>query len=501
MANFIKDIPGRKAVLFVSDGFPDISAKTLDSKVTEAEAPGTVSGARSPQLDIRRETAPVRVFDPFNILQKKKIPSAEEVIRELIRFANAHNISIYALDPEAFIKYLVDTQAELGPLELAKQLLAFRQRDRLSRVQNLRWLAEDTGGASLMGASKYDEFSSIMNTDLNFYYQLSYSPPRKEPDDAYHKIEVKVLRPGCEVRARKGYTDYSESELRKLRLVAAFYTPGLFKALPLVGEFAFFHKAGDKFEPWMNIALPTKELFLDREFAEASRVFNLNVWIRRARSGESAFGGQITIPFKMDSSFQELIKSTDYLCFHYKGAELAFAGEEYEAIFALYDNQTEEIGTWTCALSLPDLKKKTEPAVIHCLLGVAIPNPSGGKKAFSLSKEDGGLEYGQLKFYPGVVNRFGFQEEAAAFLQVYLPTEEGRLTPTFSLVRGEKTIQAIQGEIIAETWDKKARVWSGLVSLNLQPVMPGDYMLKVSMPVASTGSVLIKETRLTKLHY
>jgi len=501
VANLIKDIPGRKTLLFVSDGFPDISGKTIDSKVTEAERPGTVSGARSPQLDIRRETAPVRVFDPFNILQKKKIPSAEEVIRELIRFANAHNISIYALDPEAFIKYLLDTTAEYGRMEEVKQSLEFRQRDRLSRVQNLRWLAEDTGGASLLGANKYDQFASIMSTDLNFYYQLSYYPPRKEPDNAYHKIDVKVLRPGCDVRARKGYTDYSLTEERRLRLVSAFYSPELFKALPLAGEFIFFHRGADKFEPWMNIALPTRDFILQRGLESGSLSFNLHVWVKSRESGESAFGGQIPLSFKLDSSFREMLESTDHLCLHYKGGEMAFAGKDYEAIFALHDNQTEEIGTSTSILTLPDFKKDREGSIFNCILGVVVENPAGGKRGFSLSKEDGGLEYENLKFYPSVANRFGLQEDASVFLQIHLPAEESQVSPQFSLLRGEKTVQSIQGEIIAEAWDKKAKVWSGLVNLNLQPVMPGEYKLKASLPVASSNRLLTREVPLTKLHY
>ena len=500
VANMIKDIAGRKSVLFISDGFPDISGRTLDSKVTESEAAGTVSGARTPQLDLRRDTAAVRVFDPFNILQKKKIMSAEEVIRELIRFANAHNISIYALDPETFIKYLMLATAEYGPRGMAMQYLDLLQKDRISRVQNLRWLADDTGGASLIGATKYDRFSTIMSTDLNSYYQLSYYPPRKEPDNAYHKIDVKVLRSGCDVRSRKGYTDYSDSEVKRIQLVSAFYSPQLFKAFPFEGEFVFFQKTPDKFEPWMNIALPTRELFLKRGVAEGTQVFSLFVWVKDKKSGGSAFGGQINIPFKIDSSFREIIESTDYLCFHYKGAEMPFARQEYEAVFALCDQQTDEIGTWVSTFSLPDPKSAKDGAIINCVLGVLTQNP-GGKKQFSLSKEDGGLEYGEVKFYPGVTNKFGFQQDASAFLQVYWPSENIQVSPKFSILRSGRAVQSVAGEIVAETWDKKAKTWSSLINLNLQAVMPGDYTLKVDIPLSAQGGVLTKEVPLSKLNY
>jgi hypothetical protein len=426
--------------------------------------------------------------------------SAEEVIRELIRFANAHNISIYALDPEIFIKYFNLATAEIGPREMAMQYLNLLQKDKISRVQNLRWLSEDTGGASLIGATKYDRFSSVMSTDLNSYYQLSYYPPRKEPDNAYHKIEVKVLRSGCDVRARKGYTDYSDSEVKKIRLVSAFYSPQLFNALPFEGEFVLFQKALDKFEPWMNIALPTRELFLKRGLAEGTQVFSLYVWIKDQKRGESAFGGQINIPFKMDSSFREMIESTDYVCFHYKGAEMPFAHQEYEAIFALCDQQTDEVGTWVSTFSLPDPKSAKEGSVLNCVLGMLTQNP-GGKKQFSLSKQDGGLEYGDVIFYPAVTNKFGFEQNASAFLQVYWPAENIQVAPKFSLLRGGSVVQSVAGQIAAEAWDKKAKTWSGLVNLDLQAVMPGDYTLKVDIPLPTPGDVLSKEVSFSKLNY
>jgi len=501
VANMIKDMAGRKSILFISDGFPDISAKTMDSKITESVASGTVSGARSPQLDLRRETAQVRVFDPFNILQKKKIMSAEEVIRELIRFANAHNISIYALDPENFIKYFMLTSAEYGPREMVAKSLELREKDKISRVQNLRWLAEDTGGVSLIGATKYDRFYKFMTMDLNSYYQLSYYPPRKEPDNAYHKIDVKVSRSGCDVRARKGYTDYSESEQKKIHLVSAFYSPQLFKDLPFEGEFILLHKASDKFEPWMNIALPTREFFLKRRAEQGSQIFSLYVWLKDKKRGESAFGGKIDIPFRVDSSFLEIAESTDYFCFHYKGPEMSFGSQEYEAIFALYDNHIDVIGTWVSAFSLPDPKSAKQGAIINCVLGVLTQSLGSGKKAFSLSKEDGGLEYGQLKFYPAVTNKFGFQQEVFAFLQVYIPVKDVRISPEFTILKTGRTAQSISGEIVAEYWDNKARIWKGLINLNLQTVMPGDYTLKVDIPLTEKEGVLSAETNISRLNY
>jgi len=503
VTNMIKDLPGRKSILLISDGFPDISAKTLDSVITETTPERTVSGARSPQLDIRKDAGKIRVFDPFNILEKKKIMSGEEVLRELIRFANAQNISIYSLDPDTFTRHLIPTTGEYGRRDSALKAIELRTEDKISRVQNLRWLSEDTGGVSLRGAKKYDNFYKVMSTDLNYYYQLSYYSPREKPDNEYHKIKAKINRSGLNVRFRKGYIDYSEKEREKILLVSAFYNPGLFKHLPFEAEFIALHKDSKKYEPWMNIALPVRELFVGRgvEYGYGPKKFNLHVWIKDKERGEKAFGGQIIIPFNIDSSFMDFIKTTDYLCFHYKGPEIPFSQKEYQVIFALYDDQTNEIGAWESSLSLPNLKEKKQGTIINCVLGFITANPKKGKKSFSISKKDGGLEYDQIRFFPSVTNKFQRMQDASVFLQIHLPQGKMELNPKFKISGKGRLRQRIPAEIVAEYWNKKSKVWSGIFNLNLRSVIFGDYSLEVEIPVSEGAPVLSKEVKLTKLRY
>lgn len=501
VSNMIKDLPGRKAILLISDGFADLSARTLDSIISETTPERTVSGARTPHLDIRKDTGKISVFDPFDILEKKKIMSAEEIIRELIRFANAHNISIYALDPDSFTKDLVPVSAERGPRELMMQTIEFRTQDKISRVQNLRWISEDTGGVSLRGAKRFDAFYAVMSTDLTYYYQLSYYPPRENPDDNYHKIDVKVNRSGVDVRSRKGYTDYSEGEEEKMLLVSAFYNPALFKKLPFEAEFIPFQTENKKFEPWMNIALPARGLFIEKKVSYGPKKFDLHVWVKDKARGERAFGGQVPIPFNIDSSFMDLLRTTDYLVFHYKGPEMDFSQKEYQVTFALQDDQTSEIGTWESSFSLPDFKQEKQGTIINCVLGLAGQNPKKGKKSFSLSKEDGGLEYEEMRFYPAVAGRFQRMQDASVFIQVYLPQGKMNVPPQFSVIRKDGIALPVQGEIAAESWDKKSKIWSGIFNLDLQMVFPGEYSLKVAFPVSKEGPALSKKVKLIKLQY
>ncbi|MFB0565552.1 MAG: VWA domain-containing protein [Candidatus Aminicenantaceae bacterium] len=497
VANMIKDLPGRKSIVLISDGLPDLSSRTIDDKISEAT--GAASKARTEGLDQRRDVGTIRVFDPFNILEKKKIMSGEEIIRELIHFTNAQNISIYSLDPDAFTKYFISTTAEFGPRE-RMEALSFRGEEKIKRMQNLRWLSEDTGAVALRGAQKYDNFYKVMTTDLSYYYQLSYYPPRSQPDDRYHKIQVKIKRSGVDVRARKGYTDYSENEEEKMLLVSAFYNPSLFTDLPFEAEFIPFHKEKDKYEPWMNIALPAKKLFIERGAEYGTRQFNFHFWIKDKKMGERAFAGKIAIPFNINSSFMDVIKTTDYLCYHYKGQEMPFKQNEYQAIFALYDDQSNEIGVWESSFILPDFKKK-QGNIINCVLGLLTPSHKNVKRSFIVSKKDGSLEYGEIKFFPSVTNQFQRMEDAFVFLQVYLPQGKISVTPNFIASGKGKIAQQLPGEIVAEEWNKKTKIWSGIFNLKLRTLLYGDYNLRVDIPVSKEGPFLSKETKLTKLRY
>ncbi len=486
--NMIRSLPGRKSILLISSGIPDLSPPDM--------MPKPKLGHSDPDLSYEN----IRVFDPFNILEKKSFKNGEEVIRELIRFANAQNISFYTLDSDIYVKHLFSGSS--AEYYRQGQMAHFKtiEGDKKRMVQNLRWLSEQTGADHMRGADKFDRFRQVMSTDLKYYYQLSFYPQRKEADDEYHKIDVKVKRGGVEARFRKGYTDYTKEETNKIGLVTAFYNPSLFKKLPFKADFIPFSTKSGKYEPWMNIALPSKELFRDKFVEYARKKFSLHIWITDKRSGEKGFGGQINLPFNINSSFMEFIKNIDYLSFHFKGPELAFKHNEYQAVFALVDPQTNEIGTWESMLSLPDFKKSKEGAFINCVLGQITLNSEKRSKSFALSNKDGSLEYGQIKFFPRVTHQFSNREEASVFLQIYLPQGKKEIQPEF-LVKGEDNLlRPVSGVASAESWNKKSKVWSAIFKLDLSPVKVGNNHFYVDVLLSEDGAVLSKELKFSVLY-
>ncbi len=93
------------------------------------------------------------------------------------------------------------TGAAGGPFNAHTELM-----HELQLSQNsLRTLAEETGGiAAVNSNSLTSAFERIVEANSR-YYVLGYYPPTHPRDGRFHKIEVRVKRPGARVQARRGY--------------------------------------------------------------------------------------------------------------------------------------------------------------------------------------------------------------------------------------------------------------------------------------------------------
>jgi VWFA-related protein len=107
------------------------------------------------------------------------------------------NVSIYAVDPRglstggddaiAFKEFKGDAAAEARALQTG-----------------LRTLAEQTGGFAAVEASNLGGVFERIVADNSRYYVLAYYPSNPR-DDKFHRMTVRVRRPGVTVRSRRGY--------------------------------------------------------------------------------------------------------------------------------------------------------------------------------------------------------------------------------------------------------------------------------------------------------
>jgi VWFA-related protein len=132
-----------------------------------------------------------------------------DALREVITSATRANVSLYGIDPRGLTSLADDAitvssfadadepNLGIGPSSLQSEV-------RLSQ-DSLRALSEETGGFAVVNRNQFgDAFQRIVE-DNSSYYELAYYPPTDKRDGKYHKIQVKVNRPGLTVRARKGW--------------------------------------------------------------------------------------------------------------------------------------------------------------------------------------------------------------------------------------------------------------------------------------------------------
>ena len=75
--------------------------------------------------------------------------------------------------------------------------------------QNLRYMARDTGGQAFMAGRNVDALARV-SVDTSSYYWLGFVPDYRR-DDRTQEVDVQVLQPGVQVRARRGYVDLSRN--------------------------------------------------------------------------------------------------------------------------------------------------------------------------------------------------------------------------------------------------------------------------------------------------
>jgi VWFA-related protein len=201
------------------DGYPD---RTYDSEDMErgfralrvlgelkglADFMANVHGRRKALL-LFSEGIDYPMDDIFGAHEASQVIKATE---DAIAAAARGNVSIFGIDPRGLVGMSADAMSLASspgtvddPAAAATNMAGFNAEMRLSQ-DSLRTLSEETGGfASVNANDPSPAFDSIVRANSR-YYVLAYYPPPHPRDGAFHRIQVRVTRPGVRVMARKGY--------------------------------------------------------------------------------------------------------------------------------------------------------------------------------------------------------------------------------------------------------------------------------------------------------
>ena len=193
-------LPGRKALLYVSDGLPMTAAEDLyhllDLKFFNDQFSGRM---RASQYDARR---------PF---------------RELTAAANANGVTIYTLEATGLRSHAT-LSAEYGSLG-DRSFVEIDATHEFSLEEPLVLMAAETGGLAALNTNNIDGALDALARDLDDYYSLGYAPAHAV-QGRYHEIEVRVKGKGLKVRHRQGYRDkVASTRVHEGTLASLLYGP------------------------------------------------------------------------------------------------------------------------------------------------------------------------------------------------------------------------------------------------------------------------------------
>lgn len=150
-------------------------------------------------------------------------PNVQEAFRSVIAEANRGNVSFYAVDvaglrtesKSAETRREINSRADLRMAQLGsnaelngpmtKGLERNEDLLRLNPDSGLQRLANDTGGFLITDSNDLTGRLQKVDEDLHSYYMLSYTSNNQKYDGHFRQIEVKLKRSGLSVQSRKGY--------------------------------------------------------------------------------------------------------------------------------------------------------------------------------------------------------------------------------------------------------------------------------------------------------
>lgn len=148
-------------------------------------------------------------YNIYDFMNNADASTIVESTRDVIASATRANVQLYTIDPRG-LTAMGDEQMELQAIfsddPAVSNLGVSSLYGELRLAQDsLRVLAEETGGFATVNANDFERAFPRIVEENSTYYVLGYYPSNDKRDGRYRKIDVRVARPGVEVRARKGY--------------------------------------------------------------------------------------------------------------------------------------------------------------------------------------------------------------------------------------------------------------------------------------------------------
>ena len=354
LVNSLSGVPGRKAVLYVSDGLPITPGEELFQALYELCSGGAalaglpiggssgVEGGGGGRLGAGAgEVGTGGGYAPSQALLDAQQYNLAQRFTDLTAHANAHRVTFYTLQASGLSGYAA-ANADMDGDEGLFRLMTVQQAQTANHQSSLNVMAADTGGRAILDVNNFLPELARMQEDFTSYYSLGYNPSHLG-GGKQHRIEVKVKRPGTRVRYRKSYRDKSLMERMADRTLAALFHGLEDNPLAISVEIGDQIRGEDgKFAVPVQLKIPIFKLALVNQEGSYHGKLRLLVATRDAKGGMSPVR-QVEVPLKI--SRKEVLNAMGQ---HYLYTlTLRMAPGQQQVAVAVQD----EVSAWTSYLS------------------------------------------------------------------------------------------------------------------------------------------------------
>lgn len=303
MVNSLSGLPGRKALLHISDGLSVTPGEELFQALFElcggggatSGLSGNMGGGATP-VDTGAMGSMGTYRGQSAMIDAQAYSTAKEW-SALAAHANTHRVTLYTLQASG-LEAAPASSAEAGPGDQLLNLNSVSTIEMQNRQGSLSVMAADTGGRAIFNANDVRPALSQMRRDFDRYYSLGFTP-RKGGDGREHRLEVKLKRRGLQARHPASYRDKPVMEQAVDRTLAALFFGSQENPLEIsieVGDMT--QNAQGSYTVPVRLHIPLGKLFFEHTDEAYNGKLRLLVATQSAK-GETSKVRQVQVPISV----------------------------------------------------------------------------------------------------------------------------------------------------------------------------------------------------------
>ena len=217
----------RKAVIAITQGWRLYGEDPTLRRPTDNPPPPVAPIGRDPRTGRVGTTVTGKGSDSYaDLAQKCELQRValsmlhnESRFLSILRQANAGNTTFYPMDPRGLVVFDENISPVAGVGRNPSVDIVEDSRRLTARHDSLRVMADVTDGIAVVQTGNLNAGMQRIVEDVSSYYLIGYYSTT-DMDGKFHRLTVRVKRPGVRVRARTGYLAATRADHEKARAAA-----------------------------------------------------------------------------------------------------------------------------------------------------------------------------------------------------------------------------------------------------------------------------------------